>query len=172
VRRNHLVDPAQTGGIAVMAVDPSLPDTVGASVAQGRFLDAATGRYPTVVLGAEAAERLGIGRTGVRVWLGDRWFTVIGILQVSAGFTYTYNATLPAGSRVSNLALGGAPISPAASYRVAMNSFLADGGDGFTVFREGTDQLGGEIDLDALARYLGANSPVAPGPQNRITRAP
>ena len=61
-------------------------------------------------------------------------------------------------------------ISLTASYRVAMNNFLADGGDGFTVFREGTDQLGGEIDLDALVAYFMANSPVGPGPQDRITR--
>jgi putative ABC transport system permease protein len=81
VRRNQLIDPAQTGGISVTAADPSLPTTVGATLARGRFLDAATGRYPTVVLGAEAAERLGIDRTGVRVWLGERWFTVIGILD-------------------------------------------------------------------------------------------
>jgi 5'-nucleotidase len=92
------------------------------------------------------------------------------ILQVSAGFAYTYDATAPAGSRVSNITIGGTPVSPTASYRVAMNNFLAEGGDGFTVFREGTDQLGGEIDLDALANYFMANSPVAPGPQNRITR--
>jgi 5'-nucleotidase len=92
------------------------------------------------------------------------------ILQVSAGFAYTYNATAPAGSRVSNITIGGTPVSPTASYRVAMNNFLAEGGDGFSVFREGTDQLGGEIDLDALANYFMANSPVAPGPQNRITR--
>jgi putative ABC transport system permease protein len=81
VRRNDLIDPAQTSGIAVVAADPSLPTTVGAGLARGRFLDAATGRYPTVVLGAEAAARLGIDRTGVRVWLGERWFTVIGILD-------------------------------------------------------------------------------------------
>jgi putative ABC transport system permease protein len=81
VRRNHLVDPAQTGGISVVAADPSLQRTVGATLARGRFLDAATGRYPTVVLGGEAATRLGIDRTGVRVWLGERWFTVIGILD-------------------------------------------------------------------------------------------
>jgi putative ABC transport system permease protein len=81
VRRNQLIDPAQTGGIAVTAADPSLPSTVGASLARGRFLDSATGRYPTVVLGAEAAQRLGIQRAGVRVWLGERWFTVIGILD-------------------------------------------------------------------------------------------
>jgi putative ABC transport system permease protein len=81
VRRNHLIDPAQTGGIAVIAADPTLPSTVGASLARGRFLNAGSGRYPTVVLGAEAAERLGIDRAGVRVWLGERWFTVIGILD-------------------------------------------------------------------------------------------
>jgi 5'-nucleotidase len=92
------------------------------------------------------------------------------ILQVSQGFTYSYDTTRPAGSRVSDIAINGTPIDLAASYRVAMNNFLADGGDGFTVFREGTDQLGGEIDLDALARYFTENSPVAPGPQNRITK--
>ena len=63
-------------------------------------------------------------------------------------------------------------VDPAASYRVAMNSFLASGGDGFTVFAEGTDQLGGEVDLDAFKAYLAANSPIAPGPQDRITKAP
>jgi putative ABC transport system permease protein len=81
VRRNDLTDPAQTGGIAVAAADPSLPSTLGARLARGRFLDAATARYPVVVLGAEAAQRLGIDRTDVRVWLGERWFTVIGILD-------------------------------------------------------------------------------------------
>ena len=51
-----------------------------------------------------------------------------------------------------------------------MNNFLAEGGDGFTVFREGTDQLGGELDPAAPVRYFMENSPVAPGPQNRVTR--
>jgi 5'-nucleotidase len=92
------------------------------------------------------------------------------ILQVSAGFAYSYNRSAAAGSRVSNVAIGGTPVDRAASYRVAMNNFLADGGDGFSVFREGFDQLGGEIDLDALVKYFQDNSPVAPGPQNRITR--
>jgi putative ABC transport system permease protein len=81
VRRNQLIGEEITGGIAVMAADPSLPATVGATLARGRFLDAATGRYPTVVLGRDAAERLGVDRTGVRVWLGNRWFLVIGILD-------------------------------------------------------------------------------------------
>jgi putative ABC transport system permease protein len=81
VRRNNLIDPVQTGGISVLAADPSLPATLGATLARGRFLDAATARYPTVVLGADAAQRLGIDRAGVRAWLGERWFTVIGILD-------------------------------------------------------------------------------------------
>jgi 5'-nucleotidase len=94
------------------------------------------------------------------------------ILQVSSGFTYSYDATRPAGDRVidGSVRINGVPVDPAASYRVAMNNFLASGGDGFSVFNEGTDQLGGEIDLDALVNYFGAHSPVAPGPQNRITR--
>jgi 5'-nucleotidase len=92
------------------------------------------------------------------------------ILQVSAGFNYSYNSSLPAGSRVSDVRINGVPVDKAASYRVAMNSFLADGGDGFTVFREGTDPLGGEVDVDALANYFMKNSPVAPGPVDRITR--
>ena len=81
VRRNALIDEAETGGIAVAAAEPSLPSTIGASLARGTFLTRATERYPVVVLGADAAERLGIRRTGVRVWLGDRWFRVVGILE-------------------------------------------------------------------------------------------
>ena len=53
-----------------------------------------------------------------------------------------------------------------------MNSFLADGGDNFSVLPDGTNRLGGEIDLDALVTYFGINSPVAPGPQDRITMVP
>jgi putative ABC transport system permease protein len=81
VRRNDLIDADVTSGITVAAADPSLPGTVGATLHRGRFLDAATARYRTVVLGADAARRLGIDRAGARVWLGDRWFTVIGILD-------------------------------------------------------------------------------------------
>ena len=51
-----------------------------------------------------------------------------------------------------------------------MNNFLATGGDGFSIFTACTDPLGGEIDLDVLVTYFEANSPVGPGPQNRITR--
>ncbi|HKH16989.1 MAG TPA: ABC transporter permease [Solirubrobacteraceae bacterium] len=81
VRRSDLIDEAETGGIAVAAADPSVAATVAARVRSGRFLDAATGRYPTVVLGAGAADQLGIDRPGARVYIGGRWFTVIGILD-------------------------------------------------------------------------------------------
>ena len=51
-----------------------------------------------------------------------------------------------------------------------MNTFLAEGGDNFAVFKECTSPLGGDVDLDALVAYFQAHSPVAPGPRNRITR--
>jgi 5'-nucleotidase len=69
-----------------------------------------------------------------------------------------------------SLTFGGVAVDKAASYRVAMNNFMADGGDNYTVFRSCTDTLGGEVDLDAFARYLAAKSPLAPPPLNRIQR--
>src|SRR4051794_30870473 len=80
VRRSPYIDEAETGGIGVSAADPSLPAAVGATLAHGRFLNAGTARYPTVVLGANAAQTLGIDDTGSRVWIAGRWFTVVGIL--------------------------------------------------------------------------------------------
>jgi 5'-nucleotidase len=94
------------------------------------------------------------------------------ILQVSAGFAYSWDASRPAGQRVdpASLTLGGTPVDPAASYRVTVNSFLAEGGDAFTVLREGTDRVGGGQDIDALEAYLAANRPVAVPARDRITR--
>jgi 5'-nucleotidase len=102
-------------------------------------------------------------------WVGQ---TSPRILQVSDGFTYTWDAAQSDGSKVdpSTIKIGGVTVVPGTDYRVTVNSFLADGGDNFSVLTEGTDRLGGEIDLDALVTYFGANSPVPPGPQNRITR--
>jgi 5'-nucleotidase len=93
------------------------------------------------------------------------------VLQISAGFSYTYDTRLAAGQRVSNLALNGAPIDPAASYRVTTNDFLANGGDGFTLLKGGTNRATAPgFDVDALIGYLGAGAPVAPGPADRLTR--
>lgn len=81
-RNDHIPD-TDTGGITVQAADATLPAALGATLADGRFLDDATKDHPTVVLGAEAAKRLGITqvRSRPRVWLGGRWFTVVGILE-------------------------------------------------------------------------------------------
>jgi putative ABC transport system permease protein len=83
VRRTDYVDDAVTGGILVAAADVNLLDAVSGQLADGRFLDDASSTVPTVVLGADAARRLGITGVGdgVRVWLGDEWFAVIGILE-------------------------------------------------------------------------------------------
>jgi putative ABC transport system permease protein len=81
VRRNDLIDQAETGGITVTAADPALAETVAAEMRSGRFLDAATARYPAVVLGSGAADQLGVNDTGSRVYIGGRWFTVIGIME-------------------------------------------------------------------------------------------
>jgi 5'-nucleotidase len=95
-------------------------------------------------------------------------------LQISHSLTYSWNASAPIGSKVdiASIMINGVPIDPNGLYRVTVNSFLADGGDGFTVLVQGIDRLGGDVDLDALVNYFGANSPVAPGPQNRIILIP
>jgi putative ABC transport system permease protein len=83
VRRTDYIDSEQTGGIAVQAAELSLLDTLEGSMRSGRWLDAATEQYPAVVLGSVAAERLGIDDVSgpVNVWIGDRWFSVVGILE-------------------------------------------------------------------------------------------
>ena len=91
------------------------------------------------------------------------------ILGVSRGFTFAYDATKPVGDRIdpTTIRLNGTTLDPAATYRIVTNSFLADGGDLFTVFTEGTNRVGGGEDLVAFIEYLAENSPVAP-PEDRI----
>ncbi|MFG1607286.1 bifunctional metallophosphatase/5'-nucleotidase [Actinoplanes sp. NPDC049265] len=92
------------------------------------------------------------------------------ILQPSAGLTYTYSTSAAPGSKISNLALNGTAIDPAATYRVTTNDFLANGGDGFTNLSQGTDRTTAPgFDIDAFTAHLGAGAPVAPGLANRIT---
>lgn len=83
VYRNDQIDPGRTNGIVTMAAHPDLLDAVSGQLASGRWLDDALAGFPTVVLGATTAERLGISRTdgSVAVWLGEEWFTVVGILE-------------------------------------------------------------------------------------------
>jgi putative ABC transport system permease protein len=83
VRRSDLIATSRTGGLQVVATESHLLDTLGGTVRDGVFLNDATANYPTVVLGSEAAKRLGIthadGRTAV--FIGGYWFTVVGVLD-------------------------------------------------------------------------------------------
>ncbi len=90
---------------------------------------------------------------------------------VSEGFTYSYSASAPEGSKIdpATIRLNGVTLDPAGSYRVTVNNFMADGGDGFTAFTLGTDRIGGGVDLDEFVAYLGANSPVSGPTPDRVT---
>ena len=94
------------------------------------------------------------------------------ILQVSNGFSYSWDDARPYGDHVlaDSLSLNGTPIDPAASYRVTVNNYLSVGGDGFAVLKEGTAPLVGVYDIDALYGYFRANGPIEPPPGKRITR--
>ncbi len=83
VYRTNKIPPPQSGGIGTYAVRADLLDTVGATTASGTWLNPATAQYPAVVLGATTAERLGVDAVNrdLQIWLGGRWFTVIGILN-------------------------------------------------------------------------------------------
>jgi len=96
------------------------------------------------------------------------------MLQVSAGFTYSWSQSASACSKVNiaSIRINGVLIDPVATYRVTVNSFMAAGGDNFPIFTEGTNRLSGVQDLEALEAYFAVNSPVAPGPQDRITQIP
>ncbi|MFJ8976465.1 bifunctional metallophosphatase/5'-nucleotidase [Streptomyces sp. NPDC102282] len=97
------------------------------------------------------------------------------ILQVSKGLTYTLDMTKAGADRVvaSSILLNGEAIDPAKTYRVAMNEFLAGGGDGFAALGQGTNKLVGPSDLDLFNAYLAAHStaaaPLAPPATDRIT---
>jgi 5'-nucleotidase len=76
------------------------------------------------------------------------------LLIPSAGFTFAYDRNRAAGNRIVSMALGGKPVDPAATYRVAVNNFLASGGDGFTVLSSSRAVADGGQDLDALEAYI------------------
>ncbi len=94
------------------------------------------------------------------------------MLQPSRGFSYSYDLRRPEGQRILDMRLNGAAMVDETSYRVAINSFLASGGDSFTIFRQGTSPTGGMQDVDALERYIAAMGPTPPPlpPADRITR--
>jgi putative ABC transport system permease protein len=99
VYRNDQIPETHSGGIAVLAAGTALPDTVGVQLATGAWLNEATARYPAVVLGPAAADRLG-ALVGEQVWLGGRWFTVVGVLRPA-----------PLAPELDNAALVGWPVA-------------------------------------------------------------
>ncbi|ANE56667.1 bifunctional UDP-sugar hydrolase/5'-nucleotidase [Methylomonas sp. DH-1] len=96
------------------------------------------------------------------------------ILQVSAGFSYGWSEKGTPCDNVdpASIKINGVTVDPAASYRVTVNNFMADGGDQYYVLTQGSNRLGGALDLDALESYFLANGSVNPGPRNRILLAP
>jgi 5'-nucleotidase len=94
------------------------------------------------------------------------------ILAVSAGFSYAWEASRPPGGRIvpGSVSLDGRALDPLARYRVTVNTYLAAGGDGFTVFTLGTQASGGPLDLDALEDWLRQGPPGAGLAARRIRR--
>ena len=93
------------------------------------------------------------------------------LAQPSAGFTYTWKTDEPQGQRVRDMMLDGMPIEPGRNYRVTVNSFMAEGGDGFVLLKDGTNRTGGGQDLDAIVAYLGSATRI-PVAEPRINRLP
>jgi len=85
VRRSDMVPATNTKGTVVLAANPNLLATLNGQLAQGHWLDAGLGGYPTVVLGKTAAQRQGVDLANGEqlVWLGDQWFAVVGVLEAS-----------------------------------------------------------------------------------------
>ena len=85
VYRNSMIPEANSAGLQVRATSLNLPSVLSTGVARGTWLNAGTARVPVAVLGAAAAQRLGIGRIhpDQRIWLGHQWFNVAGILRPS-----------------------------------------------------------------------------------------
>lgn len=94
------------------------------------------------------------------------------ILQVSNGFSYTWDASKALGERIvaDKMTLNGRAIEPAANYRVTLNDYLAVGGDGFTIAKQGASPLYGGYDADALFAFFRAHGPIGPLPPTRTLR--
>jgi 5'-nucleotidase len=94
------------------------------------------------------------------------------ILQVSKGFSYAWNMAKPPGEHVvaNSMTLNGEPVEPSKTYRITVNNYLALGGDGFTVLKDGTAWQFGVFDVDALFAYFVAHSPISAAAPDRIAR--
>src|SRR4030095_11092352 len=124
IYRNDHIPAEETGGLSVAAADLKLPQAVGATLAKGNWLNPPPPRAPATVRGATTAAQLGIDRIGSQVWLGGRWFTVVGILQ-----------PVPLAPELDRAALVGLPAAP---------QLLGSDGSPSTVYvRADPDQVSG-----------------------------
>ncbi|OLF17839.1 ABC transporter permease [Actinophytocola xanthii] len=138
VYRNDRIPEVETRGLTVQAAALDLPRTVGTEVTEGAWLNEATARYPAVVLGAAAADLLGVA-PGVDVYLGGRWFSVVGVL-----------APAPLAPELDNAALVG---------WAAAKSYLDFDGHPTTVYTRSLDSA-----VESVADLLAATAnPAAPG---------
>jgi putative ABC transport system permease protein len=141
VYRSDRIPAAENGSISVQAAYLDLLAAVGATLGDGTWLNAATARYPAAVLGSTAAQRLGIGAVGknVQIYLGGRWFTVVGILD-----------PVPLAPELDSAALIGWP---------AAQTYLHFDGHPTTVYTRSEDSA-----VEAVRAVLAATAnPQAPG---------
>ena len=100
-------------------------------------------------------------------WAGQPFARIL----KTSGLSYVWDNALPAGNRVLTVYQNGMPIDRAATYSATVNSFLADGGDNFSVLRNGANRVGGPVDLDALIDHIkAAPQPFSAAIENRIQR--
>jgi putative ABC transport system permease protein len=147
VYRSDRIPVARTGGLSVRAAQLGLAATVGAKMASGVWFNAATERYPAVVLGSTTAQQLGIVAAGpdIQVWLGGRWFTVVGVLE-----------PVPLAPELDTAALVGWP---------AAQAYLHFDGHPTTVYTRTADDQ-----VDAVRGVLAATAnPKSPG-EVRVSR--
>ncbi|WP_445403860.1 bifunctional metallophosphatase/5'-nucleotidase [Acinetobacter vivianii] len=104
-------------------------------------------------------------------WSGANAATVR-ILQPSKEFSYSYKKDNSTSPRASNILVAGQALDDSKVYRVTVNSFLADGGDNFTVLKEGKNPVGGGQDIDALEKYVSLHSPLTAPKTDRIKVTP
>ena len=100
--------------------------------------------------------------------------SAIPILQISQGFSYTYMKNAPIHHKIKpeSIMINGQGLEPLRTYGVVANAFLAEGGDGFSIFKKGTNRQVGVSDIEALTRYLENHSPVLGVEEARVTFLP
>ncbi|MGO4614180.1 bifunctional UDP-sugar hydrolase/5'-nucleotidase [Nocardia sp. 2YAB30] len=175
----HEPGPAGTSPLGDVIADSMLSVTAGPAAAVAAFMNPGGVRadleagpitygdiFTVQPFGNQVVTRTLTGTQILRL-LEQQWADVSKPTVLSlAGITYTYSDTAPTGAKViaDSVRVAGQPLNPVAAYRITTNSFLASGGDGFTVFAEGTDNAPGPTDLDAFEAFLRDRPPLQAPP--------